>query len=218
MATPSRRRAPLSRDRIVGAAIEVADAEGMDGLSMRTLARSLGVEAMSLYHHVANKDDLLDAMVDAVFAELAMPTIGGQWRAEIRTRCESLHEALLRHPWAVGQLNARRAPGIATIAHHDAVIGCLRAGGFDVRTTALAFATLDAFVYGFAVQELSLPMGPDESVGELADEILGAAGEVPPHLAELAAEHVQQPGYRFANEFDPGLDLILDGLERLRRR
>lgn len=224
MATPppsrpeptDRRRGGLSRDRIVATAVEVADAEGIEALSMRSLARALGVEAMSLYHHVANKDDLLDAMVDVVFTEVASPEVGGPWRPEVRTRCTSLRTVLLRHPWSVGQLNARRSPGAATLAHHEVMLGCLRAGGFDVRATALAFATLDAYVYGFVVQELSLPLGEGEATAELAAEILAGTAESLPHLAEMAAEHVALPGYRFGNEFEPGLDLLLDGLERLR--
>jgi AcrR family transcriptional regulator len=196
----------------------VADEEGLDALSMRRLARALGVEAMSLYHHVASKDDLLDAMVDQVFTEVQTPEAGAPWRPEVADRCRSLRQVLGRHGWAVGQLNARRSPGPATLAHHDAMIGCLRGDGFSVRATALAFATVDAFVYGFAVQELSLPLAPGEDTAQLAAQILGSvpAGSLP-HLAELAAEHVALAGYDFADEFEPGLELILDGLERLRR-
>jgi AcrR family transcriptional regulator len=212
-----RERPALSRDRIVAAAVELADAEGIEGLSMRSLARSLGVEAMSLYHHVANKDDLLDGMVDAVFAEIATPAADGPWRSEVRARCVSLREVLLVHPWAVGRLDSRRTPGAASLGHHEAMIGCLRAGGFDVRTTALAFATLDAFVYGFALQELSLPLADDEPAADLAAEVLGDVLDTLPNMAELVAEHISLPGYRFAGEFEPGLDLILDGFERLRR-
>jgi AcrR family transcriptional regulator len=210
-------RSPLTRDRIVGAAVELADVEGIDALSMRSLARSLGVEAMSLYHHVANKNDLLDGMVDVVFAELDRPEPGAPWREAIRDRCTSLRAALLRHPWAVGRLDSRRTPGMATLDHHDAVIGCLRLGGFSVRAAALAFATLDAYVFGFVVQELSLPMEPGEDTAALAAEILASAPvDALPHLAEMAAQHVSRPDYAFADEFEPGLDLILDGLARLR--
>jgi AcrR family transcriptional regulator len=212
-------REPLTRDRVVATAVGLADEDGIDGLSMRKLAQALGVEAMSLYHHVANKEDLLDGMVDAVFVEVALPEADGErWRSPIRARCTSMREMLLRHPWAVGQLNSRRSPGIATLEHHDVVIGCLRAGGFSVRATASAFATLDAYVYGFVLQELSLPIELDEGPGDLAEEILGGLPDgALPHLAELAANYVTRPDYTFANEFDPGLDLILDGLERLRR-
>ena len=198
--------------------LELADADGIEGLSMRKLAQSLGVEAMSLYHHVANKDALLDAMVDVVFAEVVLPSADAPWQPEVRARCTSLREILVRHPWAVGQLNARRSPGMATLIHHDVMIGCLRAGGFSVRAAAHAFATLDAYVYGFAVQELSLPMEPGEDTADLAAEILASAPlDALPHLAEMAAAYVGLPDYQFANEFEPGLDLILDALERTRR-
>lgn len=217
-ADPERRPA-LSRDRVVREAVALADDEGIDALSMRKLAQALGVEAMSLYHHVANKDDLLDGMVDVVFAEVDLPTAGSPWRAEIRARCTSLRTVLLRHPWAVGLLNSRRTPGWATLQHHDLVIGCLRSGGFTVRGAAQAFAMIDAYVYGFAVQELSLPMEPGEDTAHLAAEILASAPvDALPHLAEMTATYVGLPGYAFADEFEPGLDLILDTLDRQRRK
>ena len=215
--TRRERRPALTHERVVAAAVELADDQGIEALSMRKLAQALGVEAMSLYHHVANKDDLLDAMVDLVFSEIATPAETGPWRTEVRARCTSLRDVLLRHPWAVGRLNSRRRPGMATLQHHDAVIGCLRAGGFTVRGAAHAFATIDAYVYGFAVQELSLPMEPGEDTSELAVEILASApAEELPHLAEMTAEFVGRPDYAFANEFEPGLDLILDALDRTR--
>lgn len=217
-ATPAPRRAALTKERVIAAAVQLADEDGIDALSMRKLAQALGVEAMSLYHHVANKDELLDGMVDVVFAEVHLPAPEGPWIDEIRTRCVSMRDVLLRHPWAVGLLDSRRSPGMANLQHHDAVIGCLRAGGFAVRGAALAFATLDAFVYGFAVQELALPTESGEDVGALAEEILGDLPEGQlPHLIELAMEHVMQDDYAFANEFPLGLDLILDGLERTRQ-
>lgn len=203
----------------MAAAVELADEDGIEALSMRKLAQALGVEAMSLYHHVANKDELLDAMVDVVFTEVDLPAADGPWMVEVRGRCTSLREVLLRHPWAVGRLDSRRNPGMATLVHHDAVIGCLRAGGFTVRKAALAFATLDAYVFGFVVQQLGLPMEPGEDTAELAAEILASAPtDALPHLAEMAAEYVALPGYEFANEFEPGLDLILEALDRTRRK
>lgn len=203
----------------MAAAVELADEDGIEALSMRKLAQALGVEAMSLYHHVANKDELLDAMVDVVFTEVDLPAADGPWMVEVRGRCTSLREVLLRHPWAVGRLDSRRNPGMATLVHHDAVIGCLRAGGFTVRKAALAFATLDAYVFGFVVQQLGLPMEPGEDTAELAAEILASAPtDALPHLAEMAAEYVALPGYEFANEFEPGLDLIIEALERTRRK
>ena len=203
----------------MAAAVALADEDGIEALSMRKLAQALGVEAMSLYHHVANKDELLDAMVDVVFTEVDLPAADGPWMVEVRGRCTSLREVLLRHPWAVGRLDSRRNPGMATLVHHDAVIGCLRGGGFSVRKAALAFATVDAYVFGFVVQQLGLPMEPGEDTAELAAEILASAPtDALPHLAEMAAEYVALPGYEFANEFEPGLDLILEALERTRRK
>jgi len=215
----TRRRPALNKDRVVAAAVELADGEGIDALSMRKLAQALSVEAMSLYHHVANKDEVLDAMVDVVFTEVALPAVGGPWQSEIRGRCASLREVLLRHPWAVGRLDSRRSPGMATLQHHDAVIGCLRAGGFTVRGSAHAFATLDSFVFGFVLQELSLPMEPGEDTSKLAAEILASVPpDALPHLAEMAAAYVGLADYQFANEFEPGLDLILEALERARKK
>ncbi len=210
---PPRPRASLSRDRVVAAGVELADQEGIEALSMRKLAQSLGVEAMSLYHHVANKDELLDGMVDVVFSEVHLPAAAGPWRAELQARCDSLRTVLLRHPWAVGLLDSRRSPGMASLGHHDAVIGCLLGGGFTIRRAAHAFATLDAFVYGFVLQELALPIADHEDAGDLAAEVLGNLPEgALPHLVAMATEYVSRDDYSFANEFAPGLALILDGL------
>ncbi|WP_426573820.1 TetR/AcrR family transcriptional regulator C-terminal domain-containing protein [Aquihabitans sp. McL0605] len=202
----------------MAAAVELADEEGIESLSMRKLAQALGVEAMSLYHHVANKDELLDTMVDVVFTEVTAPEADGRWQAQVRIRCTSLREVLLRHPWAVGRLDSRRTPGMANLQHHDAVLGCLRAGGFTIRGAGLAFATVDAFVYGFVIQELALPMAPGEDTADLAAEILASVPtDSIPHLAEMAADYASRTDYQFAEEFEPGLDLILDALERTRR-
>jgi AcrR family transcriptional regulator len=173
---------------------------------------------MSLYHHVANKEALLDGMVDLVFSEFHLPRTGQDWAGELRLRAASAREALRRHRWAIGLMDSRSAPGLETLRHHDAVLGCLRAAGFSVPMAAHAFAVLDAHLYGFMVQELSLPFeGDDDDLHDLADSIMGdlPAGELP-HLLELTREHVLQPGYDFGDEFGYGLDLILDGLERRR--
>ena len=218
MQPPAARSRPrLTRTAVIAAAVDLADRDGIDALTMRKLAQAIGVEAMSLYHHVANKDDLLDGMVDAVFSEITAPRAGEPFRPELKARCESLRAALLRHPWAVGRLDSRRSPGLATLQHHEAVLACLRADGFDVRATALAFATIDAFVYGFAVQELSLPIETGDDAAELATEIFESVDQAAlPHLAEIAFEHASRADYAFANEFGPGLDLVLDGIDRLR--
>ena len=212
------RRSPLTREQVLRSAVEIADRDGIAALSMRALARHLGVEAMSLYHHVANKEALLDGMVDLVFAEIHVPRVGEDWQDEMRLRSHSGREVLTRHRWAVGLMDSRRNPGFATLRHHDAVIGCLRAAGFSVALAAHAFALLDSQLFGFMVQALSLPFeGGGEDLHELAGSILS---EVPadalPHFVELATTHVLQPGYDFGDEFGYGLELILDGLERRR--
>ena len=184
---------------------------------MRKLGEGLGVEAMSLYNHVANKDDVLDGMVDVVFGEIELPLHGSEWKPAMRARAISAREVLSRHPWATGLMDSRATPGPATLRHHDAVIGSLRGGGFTVALTAHAFSVLDSYIYGFAMQEASLPFDTPEETVELAQTIMAQLPvEEYPHLTELTVEHVLQPGYDYAEEFVFGLDLILDGLERAR--
>jgi AcrR family transcriptional regulator len=209
------RRPPLSRDQVLRAAVALADEGGIGALSMRKLGQVLGVEAMSLYNHVASKGDLLDGMVDVVFSEIGLPAGDVGWKPAMRQRAISAREALARHRWAIGLMESRRSPGPATLRHHDAVLGCLRGAGFSVELTAHAYSVLDSYIYGFALQEASLPFDSAEEAPDLAQEIAGQlpAGEYP-HLTELAMGHVLQPGYRYGDEFEIGLDLILDGLER----
>jgi AcrR family transcriptional regulator len=210
-------RARLTRERVLRSAIDLADAAGIEGLSMRRLGEELGVEAMSLYTHVANKDDLLAGMIDAVFAEITPPSLEVPWKTAMRDRALSVRAALLRHPWATGLMDSNATPGVANLLHHDRVIGCLRGGGFSFPMTAHAFATLDAYIYGFALQDRSLPFETPEETGDLAAEMLVQfpAGQFP-NLAAFMVEHVLQPGYDFGDEFEFGLDLILDALERHR--
>jgi AcrR family transcriptional regulator len=197
--------------------VEIADRDGLGALSMRALAAQLGVEAMSLYHHVANKDALLDGMVDVVFGEMHLPRAGEDWATEMRLRSESGRAALTRHRWAIGLMDSRSAPGPENLRHHDAVLGCLRAGGFSVPMAAHAFAVLDAHLYGFIVQELALPFQAEGELEDLADRIMGnLPPDGLPHLVELTVEHVLKPGYAFGDEFGFGLDLILEGLARRR--
>jgi AcrR family transcriptional regulator len=206
-------RTRLSRDRVLSAAVAVADAGGAGSLTIRSLAQELGVKPMSVYYHVANKDEILDGIVDYVFSQIELPATDGDWRAEIRRRAESARQVLRRHSWAIGLMESRTTPGPATLRHHDAVIATLRAAGFSMAMTAHAYALLDAYVYGFAVQEASLPFEGPDTVSEVADSIMAqfAAGDYP-HLVEMATEYYRQPGYDFADEFDFGLGLILDGL------
>jgi len=210
----SARRGSLSRAAVIAAAVDLADEIGVEPLTLRKLAAHLGVQPMSIYHHVANKDEILDGMVDAVFAEIEMPPPATPWREAMRVRATSARDALRRHPWAAGMLDSRTSPGPANLGHHDAVLACLRHNGFSVAMTAHAYAVLDAFIYGFALQERSLPGGGGEELADFADELMAGFGAEYPHLAEFTAAHVAQPGYVFGDEFPFGLELILDGLER----
>jgi AcrR family transcriptional regulator len=208
-------RIPLTRQRVLRAAVALADRTGVGSLSMRKLAQELGVEAMSLYHHVANKDDILDGIVDVVFSEIELPTGEVDWKAAMRQRAISAREALRRHPWAIGLMDSRSTPGPATLRHHDAVLGVLRNAGFSIEMAAHVFSVLDSYIYGFALQETSLPFETSEELAEVAETIFESfpAGDYP-YLTEMAVEHALQPGYAYADEYDYGLDLILDGLDR----
>jgi len=209
-------RKPLSKERVLRAAIALADAGGIESLSMRKLGEELGVEAMSLYNHVANKDDILDGIVDLVFAEIALPSDPAAWKAAMRKRAISAHETLLRHPWATSLMQSRTRPGPATMRHHDAVLGSLRGAGFTLVNAAHAFSVIDGYVYGFALQQINIPLQSREQVAEVGQNILRELAGEYPHLAEMITEHAMKPGYDYADEFEFGLDLILDGLERLR--
>jgi AcrR family transcriptional regulator len=210
-------RARLNRDRVLRAAVALADEGGIEALTMRKLAQTLGVEAMSLYNHVANKDDILDGIVDVVFGEIGLPPMDVDWKTSMRQRAISARDVLSRHPWAIGLMESRSKPGRATLQHHDAVIGALRKGGFSLPMTAHAYSVLDGYIYGFALTHTNLPFETSEETAELAQDIMGrfSAHEYP-HLTELTVQHVLQPGYDYVREFEFGLDLILDGLERLR--
>lgn len=211
----SRRR--LSREQVLGAAIVHADAGGLESLTMRQLAEMLGVAPMALYRHVASKDDLIDAMVDLVFSEIGVPAGGGDWRTAMRRRAIAVRDVLSRHPWAVGLMESRRRPGPANLRHHDAVIGRLRAAGFDIEMAAHAYSLLDSYIYGFALTRMSLPFGAGEEVADVAEAMLALfPANQYPNLVEFMTEHAMKPGYDYGDEFEYGLDVILDGLERAR--
>ncbi|MFD5159087.1 TetR/AcrR family transcriptional regulator [Streptomyces hawaiiensis] len=206
-------RTPLSRERVIRAAVAVADEKGAAALTMRAIAEPLGVEAMSLYHHVAGREDILDGMVDAVFGEIDLPPRDTDWKSALRHRADSARAVLRRHPWAVGLMDSRSRPGPATLRHHDAVIGTLRAGGFSVPMAAHAVSLIDSYLYGFVLQELSLPFAGAAELDEVAGAILrDMPADTYPHLTELATEHVLKPGYDYADEFTFGLTLVLDAL------
>jgi AcrR family transcriptional regulator len=210
-------RAPLNRERVLRAAVAFADESGLAALSMRKLGETLGVEAMSLYNHVASKGDLLDGMIDLVFSEIGLPSGAADWKTAMRQRAVSARQVLSRHRWAIGLMESRTSPGPATLRHHDAVIGCLRQAGFPVALAAHAFSVLDSYIYGFALQEASLPFHTGQETAELAGTIMARfTPGAYPHLTELTVQHVLQPGYDHANEYEFGLTLILDGLETAR--
>lgn len=217
METTSRRgdRTPLDRARVASAAVELADARGLERLSMRTLAAELGVEAMSLYNHVAGKDDLLDAMVDLVMGEIAVPEKGTPWREALRRRAITSRVAYAQHPWAARLIDTRPSSGPGRLASFDATIGCLRAAGFSHALTVHALSTLDAFVHGFAAHRLHVAQAevPDDvGMAEALDRWLPA--ERYPHLSSLVREHVLVGAYDEEEAFAFGLELVLDGLER----
>jgi len=201
---------------VLAAAVRLADKEGAEALTMRRLAQKLGVEAMSLYHHVADKDDILDGMVELVFGEIELPD-GLDWRSAMRRRAGSLRQALVRHPWAVALLDSRRNAGAETLRHQDWMIGTLLGAGFSIGLVAHAQALLDSYIYGFAVQEVGLPFSTREELEEVVDQMAEQLpAEIYPNLATMVREHIMKTDYTFGGEFDFGLELILDGLDRAR--
>ena len=210
--TATARRQRMTKERVLAGALELADRIGVAELTIRRLADALDSKPMTIYHHVPSKEEILDGIVDLVFAEIELPDPELAWKPAMRARCVSAREVLARHPWAVPLMESRRSPGPATLAHHDAVVACLRRG-LSLRMTAHAYAVLDAFVYGFAVQEASLP-DPGDDMADLVDGLV--SDEFADHFPALHAfttDHVMQPGYDFGDEFDYGLDLILDALD-----
>jgi len=209
-------REPLSSARVLQAAVALADAAGLEAFSMRGLAQQLDVVPMALYKHVANKDELLDGMVDIVFSEIELPPLNLDWRSAMRHRALSTRDALKRHGWAIGMMESRH-PGPANLRNHNAVMGCLRGAGFPFAMALHAYSVQDAYIYGFALQEKDLAFESPDSAGEAARKRAQTIGalESYPYLVEIATK-LPESGYDTAIEFEFGLDLILDGLERLR--
>jgi AcrR family transcriptional regulator len=211
-------RTRLSKPLVLQAAVALADRDGLDGFSMRRLAQELGVVPMALYKHVANKDELLDGMVDIVFGEIESPAIDDDWRSAMRRRAISAREALKRHSWAIGMMETRN-PGSANLRNHNAVMGCLREAGFTFETAIHAYTVQDAYIYGFAQQERTLGFQTPSDAGQAAKRRAETIGRLDdyPYLAEIVTE-LPASGYDTAIEFAWGLDLILDGLDRHRGR
>ena len=205
---------PLSKQRVVAEAIRIADAEDVDKLSMRRLATELGAGVMSLYYYVANKDELLDAMVDVVFDEIELPADSADWKAAMRQRALSARQVLARHPWAITLMESRTAPGPATLRHREAVMACLHKAGFSVEMATHANWLLDGYVYGYALQAASLPFDTAEEFAGMGEDVF--LPQLPPdqypYLNEAAAT-LLAAAYDPADEFTFGLDLILGALE-----
>jgi AcrR family transcriptional regulator len=216
---PSEIRAPLSRERVLQTAIALADEHGLEAFSMRKLADRLGVAAMSLYHHVPNKDQWLDAMIDVVFSEIELPSTEDEWQTAMRKRAVSTLAALNRHRWAVGLMEGRSVHGPSNLRLHNAVLGCLRGAGFSLEMTVHAYSVQDAYIYGFALQQADMTPETSEDFAATAEQQMETYKDVLadyPHLVEVVGGHVATAGYDYETEFLFGLDLILAGLDKLR--
>jgi AcrR family transcriptional regulator len=212
-------RTPLTKDRVLAAALAIADRDGLDGLSMRRVARALGAGAMSLYHHVADKEALLDELVDLVFAEIALPPEGVDWGAALRQRMRSAQDVLRRHPWSIALMESRTRPGPANLRQREAMLAVLRRAGFSVVAATHAQWVLDSYLYGHALQLATLPFEGAEGLATMADEVflpqLDAGTH--PYLAE-AAHALTSAGYDPASEFEVGLEVVIDAVGALRGR
>jgi AcrR family transcriptional regulator len=211
----SARRTPLTRKRVLNAALCMADKHGIEALSMRQLAQALGVEAMSLYNHVANKEDVHNGMVDLVVGEIDVPAIGVDWKAAMRQRATSAHEVLLRHPWASMLIVSRVNVGPAMLRYVNATIGCLREAGFSYELADRAWNAIDSHIYGFTLQELNFPFDPSEYAGAAQVFLPLIPVDEYPYIHALA-QQVIDGTYYGVQDFEFGLGLILDGLDKLR--
>ena len=211
------RRAPLTRERVLLTAIDLADRGGIDALSMRKLGQELGVEAMALYRHVRDKTDLLDGVVEVIVGEIERTAPGDDWKADLRAQAMAARRVMLRHPWARRALEDRGTTGPATLAYLEAVLAILHAGGFSIDLAHHSMHLLGSRIFGFS-QDL-FEEGGDEAAAEADPIVMGAMAERFPRITELAqaASHEGVLGRCDDDvEFAFGLDLILDGLERLR--
>jgi AcrR family transcriptional regulator len=209
-------RAPLNLERTLQVALVIADDEGLEAVTMRRVARELGVEAASLYHHVNGKSQILDGLVDVVAAEVERPLPSADWRAAISERARNTRACLRRHPWAVSLMAARTSPGPATLGLLESGIRCFREGGFSVKQAAHAISVVDSYVHGFVLQEVNLPFRDESELAAMTGAIMETfpASEFP-YLFEITVEHVLKPGFDYGNEFDSGLKVVLDGVDAL---
>jgi AcrR family transcriptional regulator len=207
----------LTRDKILRAAVRLADRGGIDAISMRKLAQSLGVEAMSLYNHVANKDEVLDGITDLVVGEIALPPRGGDWKDAMRARARSAHEVVLRHPWATMLIVSRMNIGPGMLRYIDATLAVLRDAGFSYELADRAWNAMDSHIYGFTLQQLNFPLDPSEYASAAREYLPLLPADQYPHMRALS-ELVIAGQHSGVHDFDFGLDLLLDGLDRLRDR
>ena len=215
MPTRTRPRIPLTKERVLNAAIVIADRDGIESLSMRKIGKELGVEAMSLYNHVANKEDILNGMVEVVMSEIDLPSEGIGWKPAMRRRSTSAYRMLSQHGWASALIDSLVSEGPVKLGHHEWVLRTLREAGFSLVMAAHAFSLMDSYIYGFSSQEQSLPLENDGDLTEASELLLQMMPrDEYPYLTEMILDHALKPGYDHSAEFEFGLDLILDGLER----
>jgi AcrR family transcriptional regulator len=201
----------VSQQQVLEAALALADEGGLGAVTMASVGARLGVEAMSLYRHIGNKEEMLDRLVDRVFAEIDVPSDARDWREALRRRAVSAHAALRRHPWAIGLMESRSQPGPANLGHHDAMVAILLQAGFDGRRAVRVYNLLDSYIYGFALQEATLPFSSPEEMASMSEQMLAAVADAYPHLATVQRDLVGS-GFDYADEFEAGLDIILGAL------
>lgn len=208
-------RGSLSPARVVQAALDLADAEGIDAVTMRAVAQRLGCKPMSLYRHIADKDALLDALVERLFAEFELPDPGHHdWREQLARRGDSVRDVLVRHPWALALVETRAGPDRpVAFAHAEAVLATLVQAGCSPKTAARAFVMLDSYVYGFALQQITMPSTDPQNT--LTDDV-AAVLQSYPTMTAVGEAVASDPSYDFSAEFGAGLEVVLDGIERWR--
>ncbi|MDF1569263.1 MAG: TetR/AcrR family transcriptional regulator C-terminal domain-containing protein [Spirochaetaceae bacterium] len=210
----SARRRDLTKEKIVNKAFSLADEIGVDRISMRLIAGKLGVQAMSLYNHVANKEDIFDELVERVVGEMALPDPNHPWKEGMRNRAHSAHDVLLQHPWAIQLLMTRTSTGPVKLSYVEATLACLIGVGFNYETADHAWNAMDSYIYGYTMQESTFPF-EESSYSDTAQEFLpGIPAELYPHFIRLATM-VGEGLYSGVHDFDFGLNFILDGMERL---
>ncbi len=203
-------RPPLTRERVFEAAVDVADQDGLGALTMRRLGAELGVQAMSIYKHVTNKEEILDGIIELILGQIETPRDGADWKVAMRRRAISAREVLSRHSWAIGLLEARGSTGPNSLRYVDSILGNLRSAGFSIENAVHAFWLLDSFVYGQVIQETSLPISSSKEMTDSTGSTLEQVTAVDyPHLVEVA-EHAMRSEYSVDKEFEFGLDLILE--------